>query len=63
MCTMVDDVSCAAYPRTGKQAPIQGITGNLAIEGEGTIMIQVVRDEGELIDIETHAYYILALGT
>ncbi len=47
----------------GEQAPIQGIAGNLSIEGEGTIAIQVVSDEGKLVDIETHAYYIPALGT
>jgi len=46
-----------------QQAPIQGIAGNLSIEGEGTITIQVVSDEGKLVDIAMHAYYIPALGT
>jgi len=45
-----------------QQAPIQGIAGNLSIEGEGTIAIQVVSDEGKLVDIKMHTYYIPALG-
>jgi len=41
-----------------EQAPIQGIAGNITIEGEGTIAIQVVSNEGEQVEIETYTYYI-----
>ncbi len=47
----------------GEQAPIQGITGTLPIKGQGTISLQVINNEGEIVNIDTQAYYILELHT
>jgi hypothetical protein len=45
----------------GERAPMQGIAGNIAIEGEGILAFQVVTDTGEVRDLETRAYYMPGL--
>ncbi len=47
----------------GEQSPIQDIARILPIKGQGIISLQVTDNEGEVIDIETQAYYILELQT
>ncbi len=42
----------------GKIQPVQGITGSLTIKGRGTMLLQIINNEGELVDIETMAYYV-----
>jgi len=47
-----------AYFKDGKIQPVQGITGSLTIKGRGTMLLQIINNEGELVDIETMAYYV-----
>jgi len=46
------------YCKDGKIKPVQGIAGALPIRGCGTMSLQVIDNEGELVDIEMTAYYI-----
>jgi len=50
------------YFKDGKIQP-EGITGLLPIKGRGTMLLQIINNEGELVDIETMDYYIPDLQT
>ena len=43
--------------------PIQRIAGTLPIKGQGTISLQVIDNEGEVVNIEMQVYYIPELHT
>jgi len=47
----------------GEKSPIQGIASTLPILGQGLLSLQVVDDKGEIVKIETDAYYIPDLQT
>jgi len=49
--------------KEGEKSPIQGIAGTLPIRGQGIISLQVIGTNGEVVDIETKAYYIPELKT
>jgi len=51
------------YFKDGEIPPVQGIAGSLPIKGRGTMSPQVINNKGELVDIETTAYYIPDLQT
>jgi len=46
------------YFKDGEIKPVQGIAGTLPIRGNGTMSLQVIDNEGELVDIKMTAYYI-----
>jgi len=46
------------YFKDGEVKLVQGIAGALPIKGHGTMSLQVIDNEGELVDIETTVYYI-----
>jgi len=46
------------YFKDGEVKPVQGIAGALLIKGHGTMSLQVIDNEGELVNIETTVYYI-----
>jgi len=51
------------YFKDGKIQPVQGIAGSLPIKGRGTMSLQVINNKGQLVDIETIAYYLPDLQT
>ena len=51
------------YFKDGEIQPVQGIAGSLPIKGRGTMSLQVIDNKGELVDIETTAYYVPDLQT
>ena len=51
------------YFKDGKIQPVQGIAGSLPIKGQGTMSLQVINNKGEMVDIETMAYYVPDLQT
>jgi len=51
------------YFKDGEVKPVQGIAGESPIKGHSTMSLQVIDNEGELVDIKTTAYYIPDLNS